>query len=233
MKKLRVEIALATPIVLPAMPIHLDALLAFAVTENALQALSDEENTEGFVRDLAEQGLESVLDRHHQDGNWVWKASALLPVGVGDSYLRMWTRKTDPYDYAERIRSGQIASRAKFPLKPFAMQIDTVRGLLKNHFNFYPVREVSELHGYCIGVQAEIQDLLETHISHVGSRRRSGHGKVSAIRVIEDPQADELWKARMLPWEQDGYVPMQAAFRPPYWAIEQRAQAYCPPAIIW
>lgn len=232
MEALRIEIDLVTPMASPSMPIHLDALLAYAVTEDALSAMEKPDGGQDPVRDLAEPALESVLDKAQQDGEWVWMASALLPEDVGDAYLRMWTRKTDPYDIAERVGDGQIAVRSKFPLKPFALLVDTVRGPLKNHFNFYPVREVGKLVAWCMGDADAIYDLLEAHIQHVGQRRRSGHGKVKAIRVIPDAEAEIRWKMRVLPWKEECYLPMQAAFRPPYWAIENRLQAFCPPAIL-
>lgn len=232
MDGLRIEIELATPMVLPAMPIHLDALLAYAVTEDALSVLGDDGLGEGEVRALAEPAMESVLEKSVRDGEWVWKASALMPEDIGDSYLRMWTRKTDPYDLAERMGEGQISTRTKFPLKPFALKVDTVRGLLKNHFNFYPVREVGKLVAWCVGDGEAIHDLLDAHIHHIGHRRRMGHGKVRSIRVVEDTTAEDRWKMRVLPWQEEGYLPMQAAFRPPYWAIENRRAAYCPPAIL-
>lgn len=229
MEGLRVEIKLVTPMVLPAMPIHLDALLAYAVTEDAL-AVADADASS--IRDLANPILESMLGRHEQDGEWVWKASAMLPEDVGDTYLRMWTRKTDPYDLADRMET-QIATKAKFPLqKPFALKIDTVRGLLKNHFNFYPVREVGRLVGWCVGDKDEIHERLFTHIHHVGQRRRSGHGRVASIIVTNDEAAYDNWMLRIMPWKMNGYHPMQAAFRPPYWAIENRTLAYCPPSIL-
>lgn len=228
MDALRIEIDLATPMVLPAMPIHLDALLAYAVTEDALAAGA----REGMVRDLAEPALGSVLEKFSRDGEWVWKSSALLPENVGQSYLRMWTRKTDPYDLAERMGAGQISTRTKFPLKPFALKVDTVRGLLKNHFNFYPVREVGKLVAWCVGDRESIHDLLDAHIRHIGNRRRMGHGRVLAVRVIEDATAETRWMMRILPWCHDGYLPIHAAYRPPYWAIENRQEAYCPPAIL-
>lgn len=228
MDALRIEIDLVTPMVIPSMPIHLDALLAYAVTEDALL---DNAN-EGMVRDLAEPLLESVLQQHREDGEWVWKASALVAEGVGDASLRMWTRKTDPYDIAARIEGGDIATRTKFPLKPFALKVDTVRGKLKNHFQRYPVREVKTLVAWCVGDAQAIHDLLDAHIFHIGHKRRIGHGKVKSIRVIPDPAAETKWRLRVLPWTALGYEPLQAAFRPPYWAIENRQTAYCPPEIL-
>jgi CRISPR type IV-associated protein Csf3 len=229
MDPLRVEFDLVTPMVLPAMPIHLDALLAYAATEDSMRYGSGSDR----VRDLAIPTLESILGKHEQEGEWVWMASALLPQEVGNTSLRMWTRKTDPYDIAERMENGQIHTRAKFPLeKPFALNIDTVRGQLKNHFKHYAVREVGNLIAWCVGDAEEIHDMLDTYISHIGHRRRSGHGQVSAIRVVEDNAAHSQWKLRILPWQEIGYQPMQAACQPPYWAVENKKTVYCPPDIL-
>jgi CRISPR type IV-associated protein Csf3 len=214
----------------------LDALIAYAVTE---QYLADNPTDDSrLIRSIAE---ELPLQRECRDDKWVWKSSALLPEGLGEHYMRMWTRKTDAFDYAERVYTGSVggARKIKLPLNRFAMKIDTVRGVLKNAFQFYPVREVEKLIGYCVvdteNEAEQLIDLLDPDagfVTHIGSRKRVGHGRVTSLEVEEDQTAMELWKMRLLPWEEDGYSAMQAAVKPPYWAAENRTIAYCPPEIL-
>jgi CRISPR type IV-associated protein Csf3 len=232
MKPLRVEFDLATPIALPSMPIHLDALLAYAVTEDAIEALGNDQG-QAMIRDLADNFLPDILGRHEAPEGTTWQASALTPEGIGESWQCMWTRKTDPYDYAMRLKDGTIASRAKWPLKPYALIIDTVRGPMKNSFEFYGVRDIKRLKAWCIGEEEAIRDVLESRIRWIGKRGKNDHGRVIAVRVAEDDAAMEKWKLRILPWQEPGYVPVQAAHKPPYWAIENRTLSYLPPEILW
>lgn len=229
MTPLCIEFELLHAMVVPAMPIHLDALLAYAATEDVLAAGAQEKDK---VRYLADPVLEKVLKKHFQDGEWVYMASALVPEGYGESSLRLWTRKTDPYDYSDRLEE-QVASRMRFPpSNPYAMRVNTGSGLMKNHFNAYPLREVNKLVAWCIGDQEEIHDMLEAHIRFVGSWRRAGHGQVKSISVLEDQAAVDKWKMRVLPWQEEGALPLSAAVRPPYWAAENKRQAFCPPEIL-
>lgn len=222
MTPLRIDIHLKTAMVVPAMPIHLDALIAFAQTEQEIELGTEAQS----IRELADH---LPLDKAERDGEWVWKASALIPNEPGEQQLRMWTRKTNPHELSTLIENGEVAWKAyKPPLKVMGLKIDTTRGLLKNHFQFYAVRDTKLLSAWCVGDRDEIEALL-ARMSHIGSKRRVGHGEVERIEVVVDEAATEAWKARILPWrESDTYEPVQAAIRPPYWAPEQKRVAYCP-----
>lgn len=242
---LKVTFHLDTPLVEAAYPMHLDALIAYAKTQSELSMIEPGEAPEGArIRSLAENLPLAKIER---DGEWVWQASMLLPEGFGEKATRMWTRKTDESDYAARIFGGKLqvstrtrnalglvsdASGQRPPAKPYAGKIDTARGLMKNLFEFYTVQCVERLVGWCVGDIDEIEALLAPeagHITHVGKRSRVGHGRVKALTIEEDPAAAEQWKRRILPWrESSNYEPIQAAFQPPYWAIENRKLAYCP-----
>jgi CRISPR type IV-associated protein Csf3 len=223
-----------------ALPLHLDALLAYAVTQEALQdAKYNDEIPTGMLRQLGEQ---LPLVKVERGDLWCWQASALIPEAVLEHEMRMWTRKTESELMATMTQEGAIARtrEPKFPLKPFSLKIDTQRGLLKNHFQFIPVRHVRKFVAFCVGDADRIENLLLTHITHIGARKRAGFGRIAlqsggniqAISVTQDDQARTLWQQRILPWQDEGTVPIQAAHKAPYWAPENRAISFIPAHIL-
>ena len=228
MQPLRLEWTLATPMVASAHPLHLDALVAYAVTERALR---DGLVTQGLIADLAN---ELPIQRAVRDGSWCWQASALTLEG-GQHSMRYWTRKTDAHDLARRIEAGQIAGRYKFPLKPYAIKIDTVRGMFKQHFKFYPVRQISKAVAWCVGNPDELGELLDPAaglVTVLGAKARMGHGRIASLDITVDERANELWQRRVMPWSVDGSVPVRMAVRPPYWQVENVMDAYADPGLF-
>lgn len=251
-KPLRITWGLSSSLVTNGNPIHLDALVAFAKTQQALAmlALTGAHCQDALVRDLAN---ELPLQKDERNGNWVWKASAieLLPDDEVINGMRFWTRKTDPYDIAMRTGAGQFettkqrekrmagqpSSPAKpiKPMKPFAIKIDQQRGLYLNMYKFYPVKTVSHVRAWCIGDPDELESLLHPemgYLTHIGPRKRSGHGCVKSFEMVEDERAESLWQQRVLPWPHDGAVPMSLAVRPPYWAPENRCESFAKPSLF-
>ena len=114
----------------------------------------------------------------------------------------------------------------------FTGNIDTARGLLKNQFDFYPVVSISALSAWCIGDIDELEALLPPEsglLTHIGKRARIGHGRIRSIRIEHAEEATDKWRLRVLPWQESpNYLPIQAAFRPPYWAAENRGMAFVP-----
>lgn len=234
LSKLKVTFGLDTPMVPSAYPIHLDALVAYAATQSALAAGDATEQSANSIRQLADNLPFGKETRH---GEWVWQASALVPEVIGEQSVRMWTRKTNAYDYAARAASGalELGARTRNALddgKPYAGTIDTTRGLLKNQFEFYPVAEVFQLSAWCIGDVDQLEALLAPEsgfVTHLGKRGRIGHGRIRSVTFSEAHDAIDRWKIRVLPWrESDAYEPMVAAFQPPYWAVENRKLAFVP-----
>ena len=234
---LKITFNLATPMVAAAYPIHLDALVAYAKTRQTLSLLDESEVSDASIRTLAEV---LPFDKVEKNGEWVWQASALMPEGQGDQSVRMWTRKTNVYDYANRAMTGtlEVGARTLNALsagKTHVGTIDTARGLLKNHFDFYPVVAVQRMIAWCVGDIDEIESLLAPEtglVTHLGKRTRIGHGQIQSVTVEHAEEAHEKWSQRVLPWQAaEDDILVQAAFRPPYWAVENRAMAYMPAAL--
>lgn len=241
-RPLRLTWHLSSPIATSGDPIHLDALVAFAVTEAALSKVGH--STEGgpdapapteCVRDLAKT---LPLGRSERDGHAVWQASALQavsPDGISQG-MRFWTRKTDPYEIADRYEAGQLETAVKFPLKPYALAIDASRGTFKQQFKHYPVKHIAAVQAWCIGDIDALQSLLDPawggHLRHIGARGRSGHGRIRAFEIVEDESAVDRWQERVLPWPHEGAVQTLLATQPPYWDVANRVTAYLRPELI-
>jgi CRISPR type IV-associated protein Csf3 len=254
MTPLRVDFTLSTSMVLPARPIHLDALIAYAATEAAL-----EKGVTGHIRDL---GAVLPLGKEVRGDDWVWKASALIPSpdSMSDAGIRFITCKTNAQDIAVRLAEGSLAdarsatalrkgkrSPAEVMLKMQKMHrpstheeglpllgkyIDTIRGSMKNAFLSYSVKNIRQLSAWCCGDEIEIETLLQ-RIHWIGSKGCRGHGTVQRIEVVEDASALERWKHRVIPWMEPGYVASDWAALPPYWDPAHRRQSYCPSEAIF
>lgn len=206
------------------------------MTQRDLIDIEDEPTVEA-MRALGEQ---LPLDKHEQDGEWVWKASAITPAGdvVNDS--RSFTQRRDRVEYAEGVRDGAIQHgrhRAGSEMKPYQFQIDTLRGVHRNLLGFYPVQRpldgaLLELNAWCVGDRDLLESLLldETRRpSHLGARRRSGHGRIVSVRIEADEAAHEKWAMRIRPWAfNEDDAPIQAAWKAPYWLAENRGAAFIP-----
>ena len=249
MLPLKITWGLSTPLVTTGNPIHLDALVAYAKTAKSLREASLVSDVPHglLVRELAN---ELPLGKETRGQDWVWQASVLRPLDNAPSLhgMRFWTRRTDSYDIARRTglnqfetmtqRGRRLAGEPEKPpkaLKPYAMKIDTVRGIDKNMYKFYPTKTLSQVQAWCIGNLSELHDLLAPeagYITHIGPRKRSGHGQVCSFEIIEDEQALTHWSNRVLPSPHDGAVEMSLATQPPYWAPENRRASFVNPAIF-
>ena len=229
MRPLRIEWTLGTPMVAGAHPLHLDALVAYAVTEEALRS---GRHASGSIRDLA---TELPLDKEVRDGEWAWKASALSVAAGGSHSMRFWTRKTDAMDYAERVAGGGIEGKFRFPLKPYAYKIDTQRGIFKQLFKFFPVRQVDKVVAWCIGDLDRLEEILAPeagYITHLGSKTRMGFGRITSFSIQVDEAAHANWERRVLPWPHEGAVAMRISAHPPYWAQDNQREAFASPDLF-
>lgn len=227
MKPLRLEWRLSSSVAGMRLPLHVDALVAYAITEEQVRS--------GATGNIRELGKNLPLESETRDGLTCWKASALLSQGNAGNDTRLWTKKTDEYDYAQRMAGQQFSARLKVPMKPYEGTIDTQRGQMKNHFQFYSSKHISHFVGFCIGDEDRLLELLSPesgYITTIGARGRSSHGRIASFHIQEDDQALVMWEKRVLPWPADGLKEIEAAYTNPYWAIENRTTSYIDPALL-
>lgn len=231
MRALKLTWQLATPMVAGAFPVHLDALLVYATAQ---------QNRAIAPNDLASwdesRDMDLPLEREVRGDQWCWKASALVPEKTHGHSLRFWTRPSDPYDYAQRLQGGEFTTKTKFPLKPYSLVFDQQRGLFKNMFKFYPVRDIKTVHAWCVGDEDRILELLSPeagYVTYLGAKSRMGHGRIISFEMT-DAENEEVgfWAKRVLPWQEVGAVSLMAAVHPPYWNPQARQVAWADPTIL-
>lgn len=248
MKPLRIEFTLSGHMEKPSKPLHLDSLIAFARFQQAQEA-----GESGEIRDIIE---DLPLSKSARDKLWVWQASALRFEKIQSVGMRHWTRKTVmPDEYAMLLFNGLI-ERGRKPTgladearkknhkalcdkdgntKFFSQKIDTVRGTMKSELQAYPVSVASKAIAYCVGDAEVIESLIHPdmgYLTHIGKRTRLGHGKIVALSITEDADALERWKQRILPWQEDDYLGIEATVIPPYWDEKNSVSAWIHPDIL-
>lgn len=242
MSPLKITFRIRGGLVSPPYPMHLDALLAYAITQVSLNP--DDPEAPASVAALREIATRLPLARHDEAGQWVWKASALMPIGTIRHETRFFTQRLDKKLFATHIGAGRVTQGRFRPdptvapgldMKPYQGAIDTLRGAHRNLLGYYPVLDVEELECWCVGDRDEIQDYLVDRglVTHLGARRRDGHGEITNVSIVPDQAAMDLWKIRVRPWAMlDDDAPIQAAWQAPYWAAENKGSAYCPTCLI-
>jgi CRISPR type IV-associated protein Csf3 len=238
---LRVTLELETPFAEGPHPAHLDDIVAWAAVQQAM-ADGAVESFDAVLNDLP-------FERHEQDGHWCWKASMLWPerrLGTGMAFV---SRKFDAQGFSELFEQGMIKVGKEASSVPDAHSeamltaklgtpvlgsgvkagaIDIESGHQKNYSFLYPVVSAPSVVGFCVGDRQRIADLLGAHLKHFGKRASRGHGRVGRIIVDEDLQALSLWEQRNLPWPREGYEPVAAPARPPYWDRSRNMMVWRP-----
>lgn len=231
---LRVTYDVVTPSVGFSYPLHLDSLVAYAAVEFAMRqpGLDPARLKLDVVKEVCDN---LPIAKEVRDGKFCYQASALRPVVIGTHQARMFTRETDPVDLATRQINGHLTGFGAKATGDFHTIIDTARGPLKNSLEYYPTRMVSKFEGFLVGDLEQIEAFLNPEsgfVTHLGAKRRLGHGQISGFAIEVCNEAQTRWKERILPWKEPGLVPMQATVVPPYTAMSARQLAYANPAIF-
>lgn len=231
---LRVRYNVSTPSVGFSYPLHLDSLIAYAAVEFALSQPGHDPAR--LKLDLVNEVCAALpIAKEVRGQQYCYKASALLPVKVGLHQARMFTQETDAEDLAHRVGCGELTGIGQRGKGPFGTKIDTSRGPLKNSLEFYPTRMVSVFEGFLVADLDQVEAYLNPDsgfISHLGSKRRLDHGRISGFHIEVCDEANTRWMERILPWDGPGLVPMQATVVPPYTEMSTRQLAYANPAIF-
>lgn len=230
-KPLKIVFRVAGGLVLSANPIHFDAVLAYAQTQSALDN-TDFDNTDAMnIRTIA-TSQELPLAKHEQGGDWVWKSSAATLAGPTFGEWRFFNRSIDEETLIADIAEGRVAYGGRN-----GKMYDPARGMYRKMADSYPIQRsfnpksaLIECVFWSIGDEAGIRQLLDSgYVTHLGALRRMGHGRIVDYSIDEDADALQNWKLRVRPWQLlDDDVPVQSAWRPPYWAADHRGQAFAP-----
>lgn len=214
---LRIEWRFLTPWVPPNTgKIHLDGLIGNILVERVVNGPDGSAPLpESYQAILAEL----PFARHTSaSGEWVWCAS-MLHAEVLYSERAYLTSKAPALRIAELVEEGVI-SRAG------GASVDQQRGHGKAASLHFTTQHVRKVTAWCVGDPDEIADLLGD-IDSMGGRRNKGYGQLAEVdgqlfSMTEDAAALALWKWRVMPDLQPGYVPFASVLRPPYWSTADR-----------
>jgi len=216
---LKVTFTFTSPVVRDSeFPLHLDALIAWCVSEEAQSVGSSNPWKDA-------ENLEHVLEKAHApDGQWVWKASVLSFTPRSERHLMNMIRKCDPLFYMKGYDSGLIEGRSRSGINSGSGQERAYQFLMP-----YQWMECAE--AWCIGDQEELEDLLKL-LPAVGKLSRNGFGAINKVVVEEDRDAERLWQRRVVPPGLEGqgieYFPVKQCIRAPYWRKQNQVSALEP-----
>jgi len=184
----------------PAEPLHLDALLAWALAPRigVRPCLS---------RDDPVDPVPLPLEHSIIDGAWVWHASALLPVGPAGEDLTFWRK---------RFRQGRAEMTQGSP----NLQNSTYRD-----WNMpLPLALITRLDAYASGSRSDAKRLLR-EIRSLGRKRAHGHGKIIGLDLVEvEADWSHVRDGLAMRWLPDPAGTRLVRPRPPYWHPQERVR---------
>lgn len=213
---LKITFTFASPVVMDSeYPIHLDALLAYAMVESAC---------ENRVADAWLEGTNLPLERAGEGDSWVFKASRLIFMPAAPREMLNMQRKSDPtifYDEFDKGLWGFPLSKNGAPSTKTPPTINTKSGQFRAYQFYVAVQWMEKAEAWCVGDRGAIEQLLG-RLAYVGKMGRNGWGAISDIRVEVDPEANEKWAIRVLPEDVPGtpgieYTSVMSPPRAPYW----------------
>jgi len=217
----KVHWQLRAPVIVPSLPIHLDALLSWARVQEELER--------GNVDALALQH-DIPLSRHECRAGWCFMASMLEFDYTASQQQLHFVKTSDIDEFAREFERGAFGRR-----RP---AFDPVRGLTKaGNFVMYEAFAASAT-AYGIGDVDHVRDLL-SRVHSIGKLRRCGKGSVRQVDVHPCEEAAQRWAWRNLPFDSPHAAPgshfaAQQRLHSPYWSKERHtvlAPAVLPPSM--
>lgn len=217
----KVHWQLRAPVIVPSLPIHLDALLSWARVQEELER--------GNADALALQH-DIPLSRHECRGGWCFKASMLEFDFTASQQQLHFVKTSDIDEYAREFERGTFGRR-----RP---SFDPARGLTKaGSFVMYEAFAASAT-AYGIGDIDLVRQLL-SRVHSIGKLRRCGKGSVRQVEVRPCDEAAVRWTWRNLPVDSshampDSHFAAQQRLHAPYWSKERHtvlAPAVLPPSV--
>ena len=206
MMPFRVTWRLSRPVCLGDRPLHLDALLAWARVDEAVQSGRTAQEALKAQEDLP-------LERAIKGDSQVWKASALMFKFRSSPFLVQMTRRTSPEELA--FARGRIMTTRKNTVTQGA-------GPFKDYDLRIACQWVDNVCAYGVGDLPAVSQLLK-QVTALGKITRNGWGTISEMQIAADEDANEKWCYRTLPAnfeKTQWHYPGVGGVRPPYWRRE-------------
>jgi len=177
----------------PNEPIHLDALLAWALAPHQGIRHLDRSTKPDLVR--------LPLMMTEINGHKVWRASALFPVGQTGESVWYWRK---------RFRQSRCEIATGSP--------NLTNGTYRDWQMPMPLLLCRRMVAYAAGSGKEIRRVLKKEIRYLGKKRAHGHGKIISIDV--EPQDEDMSlvsSGRAMRWIPDPNGQRMVRPIPPYW----------------
>lgn len=176
----------------PAEPIHLDALVAWA--------LAPFHAPRHLTRDDVPVDLPMPLARRGIGDTWVWAASALFPAGQTAETLTHWRK---------RLRQGRIELTRGSP--------NLQNGTWRDWQMPLPLLITHRMEAWAIGDRRDLLKLLR-RVPALGKKRAHGHGRITGVEVERVGDDYSLVReGRAMRWLPDARGTRLVRPRPPYW----------------
>lgn len=209
MRPLEIRFRLVTMMRAPELPLHLDALLAWAAVDEAGGDLEAQ-----WSLPLAKFAHQSNEDR------WVWQASRVIPITINRQTMPT-IRTFDPVQWA--IDKDQVYVGGPNKLTPGT-------GPYKSYQMVAQMLQAPEAVAWCVGNPDRIGALL-ARVPTIGKLGRLDCGRIGSVAVLDDPHPSrERWRLRTMPVRGDDYYAAQMVLRPPYWRRSDAEGAFEPKA---
>ncbi len=185
----------------PYEPIHLDALMAWA-----LMPFHRQKGDEAPTRNSEPIDVPLPLGKWHINGHWGWCASALFPEGeIGES-LQFWRKK---------FRQNKIELTRGSP--------NLQNGIYREYNHPLPLLLTKKMIAYAVGDRGRVHQILKKHIRYLGKKAAYGRGRVLSVDVNIIDNDYSLTKdgktMRYLPYDRGIRL---VRIRPPYWSNYDR-----------
>ena len=217
MEALKVTFTFAGPVVIDSeYPIHLDALLAWCVVDEAESVAMPNAWAAG-------DDLGHIVGRAEApDEQWVWQASRLVFAQASERFMMNMVRKCEPLVYMDGYDRGLIDGRKRNTINSGSGQERAYQFLM-------PYQWFERAEAWCLGSREALEETL-ARLHAIGKLTRNGFGQIKGIQVEPDKQAADRWKWRTLPQGIEGakdtvYAPTLQCIRAPYWKKTNRVPA--------
>ncbi|MCW5296468.1 type IV CRISPR-associated protein Csf3 [Verminephrobacter eiseniae] len=216
MDALKVTFTFTSPVVMDSeYPIHLDALVAWCVADEAESFGAPDPWAAG-------DDLSHALGKTDaSDAVWVWQASRLHFVPASERVMMNMIRRCDPLLYMEGFDRGLIDTKRK--------SINSRSGQERAYQFLMPYQWFERAEAWCLGDRETLEEVLK-RLRFIGKLSRNGFGVIKDVLVESDEQAIDRWKVRTLPRSMEGaanvmYVHSFQCLRAPYWKKPNRVLA--------
>lgn len=177
----------------PNEPLHLDALLAWALIGNYI-------NLDNIGKSDKPYDCPLPLEKWEINGHWGWKASALFPGEYQYESIQYWRKK---------FRQKRI--------EKMKGSVNTVQGIYREHNVPMCLLLTEKMVCYAVGDKEKIEEALK-EIRYLGKKTAYGKGKIIKIKVEscdDDYSMEKDGKTmRWLPRKKGSRC---VRCRPPYW----------------